>query len=69
MPTTKARILAVCAAAVLALPALGACGTYHDANQATYHDANHDTYHDANHDTYHDASAPDTDTALIVGDD
>ena len=32
MPTTKARILAVCAAAVLTAPALGACSTYHDTS-------------------------------------
>lgn len=58
MLTIKARILAVCVAALLAALSLGACGTYHDAD--TYHDAAtyHDTatYHDAAtyHDTYHD---------------
>jgi hypothetical protein len=43
MSTTKARIAAVCAAVALALPVLGACGTYHDRSQATYHDTYHDT--------------------------
>jgi hypothetical protein len=33
--TFRTRILAVCAAAVLAVSSLAACGTYHD----TYHDS------------------------------
>jgi hypothetical protein len=46
------RILAICAAAVLAFSAPAALSTYHDAASIT------DTYHDAASitDTYHDAA-------------